>query len=686
MKPLKLISIFLFLLFYVPLTGHGQSRNDLNVLKIDFANSKKVSPIEYGWHYEEIGMIGEGGLFAEMVRNRAFEEANPPRGLEVENGYYANVPNPTENPRKKAYLIDPLVGWSKFPENNKDIELAVVDTNPLNEFNPHSLQIELGGGTTGTSGVVNNGFFGMYFKQGNLYKLSFYSRGEEFDGSLNVFLCDSTGEKISNVFEVKSLTGEWDKYSAVFEAKKSTDTGILYFEPKGTGKLFLDVVSMFPGDTWDDGKSVFRADIMRNLIDYAPDFLRFPGGCLVHGVNVETMYRWKETVGDIAERPGAWSKWSPNYRTDGLGYHEFYELCEYLNCDAMYVAPAGLACSFWLFKADEKDEYLHFDVDVQDYIQDALDAIEYAIGPVDSEWGSKRAANGHPKPFPLKYISVGNEDFGPTYYRNYDAFYRAVKMKYPQLKIIANSMVGESKDADMKRERIPEFVDPSTIDIFDEHYYKDVPWVIENYYKFDQYQRPGPDMFIGELGIRGRHPLDVLGEAVFMTTMERNADLNPMMADRPLMRNWDFVGGRGNPLFFHTNSTSFKTFNYYMSKLFRDNKIDIWYESKNLIGESEKKLDENYLFSSAGFDSQTNEVVIKVVNLQEKSISSKLKIGDESKTIDATITILSSDGLVKNTPERPYAEYLHVEDAQLNLQGEHVFQPKSLTVIRFKSL
>ncbi len=662
-------------------------KSEKNILKINLSNSRKVSPIEYGWHYEEIGMMGEGGLYAEMVRNSALEEANPPRGLEVKDGYYTNIPDPTGNPKKKEYSIDPLVGWGKYPLNNKNIELKVVDTNPLNKFNPHSLKIlAKGNSSRGNGSVVNSGFFGMYFKQGNRYNLSFYSRAEEFNGSLNVFLCDSTGEKISDAFEVSELTTEWEKFNFSIEANTCTEKGMLCFEPVGKGKVFLDVVTLFPGDTWDNGRTVFRADIMRNLIDYAPDFLRFPGGCIVHGVNVETMYYWKETIGDLSKRPGAWSKWSPNYRTDGLGYHEFYELCEYLHCDAMFVPPTGMVCTGWVFKADEKDEHHHPLIDVQDYIQDALDAIEYAIGPVDSKWGSKRAENGHPKPFPLKYIEVGNEDAGPTYYRYYDAFYKAIKSKYPELKIIANSVIGQQGDADMKRERIAEFIDPSTVKIFDEHYYKDIPWVIENYYKFDQYQRPGPDNFIGELGIGGKHPLDVLGEAVFMMNMERNGDLNPMMADRPLLRNWDFTEGRGNPLYFHTNSKSFKTFNYYMSKLFRDNKIDVWYDSKNLLGKNEKELNEDYLFSSAGFDSETNEIVIKIVNLQDDSISTQLQIGAESKLVNATITTLSSDGTIKNTPQRPFAVVPHIRDVQLNLQGEYVFEPKSLTLIRFKRL
>lgn len=686
MKLTKFILLILITINSVSFVCHAQSGSTGNVLKIDFSNPKKVTPIKYGWHYEEIGMIGEGGLYAEMVRNRAFEEANPPKGLEVKNGYYANVPNPTENPRKKAYSIDPLIGWKKYPETNSNIDLQITDSNPLNKFNPHSLQIALNENTPGPSGVVNSGFFGMSFKQGNLYKLSFYSRGADFSGSINVFLCDSTGKKISNVLAIASLSADWNNYMVVFEAEETTDKGMLFFQPKGTGKVVLDVVSLFPGDTWDDGKSVFRADIMRNLIDYAPDFLRFPGGCIVHGVNIETMYHWKETIGGIDKRPGAWSKWSPNYRTDGLGYHEFYELCEYLQCDAMYVTPSGLVCSPWVFEADEKDEYHHPDVDVQEYIQDAMDAIEYAIGPVDSEWGRKRAENGHPKPFPLKYLSIGNEDFGPTYYRHYDAFYRAIKSKYPQLNIIANSIIGNTPDRTEKRKRLADFMDIKTIDIFDEHYYKDVPWVIENYYKFDQYERPGPDLFIGELGIRGEHPLDVLGEAVFMLAMERNADLNPMIADRPLMRNWDFVEGRGNPLFFHTNSTSFKTFNYYMSKLFRDNKIDICFESKSLLGIEDRELGTDYLFSSAGYDSETNEVIIKVVNLQEKSISTKLMFGQGNKSVNATISTLSSNGRIKNTPQHPYAEYSLTKNISLNLQGDYVFEPKSITVFRFKKL
>ncbi|MFV0377647.1 MAG: alpha-L-arabinofuranosidase C-terminal domain-containing protein [Mangrovibacterium sp.] len=654
-----------------------------NVLKIELSTSKKVTPVKYGWHYEEIGMIGEGGLYAEMVRNSAFEEANPPRGLTVENGAYSGIPHEKNNPRKKPYVIDPLIGWSTIPGKSTSLKLEVVSSNPLNKNNLHALKIQATNDEGGqTYRVVNKGFFGMFFEQGKLYKLSFYLRNNGFDGQLKVFLGDSEGTAISKVFEPKNLNGEWTKYSAVFEADTTTNEGMLCFIPNGSGNLFLDLVSLFPGDTWDNGRSVFRADIMRNLIDYAPDFLRFPGGCIVHGVNVETMYHWKETIGDIAERPGAWSKWSPNYRTDGLGYHEFYELCEYLHCDAMYVAPSGLVCTAWVNKAEAKDEYDHPKIDVKEYIQDALDAIEYAIGTVDSEWGGKRAANGHPKPFPLKYISVGNEDFGPTYYRNYDAFYRTIKSKYPQLKIIANSIIGQREDEDRKRERIDEFVEPATIEIFDEHYYKNIPWVIDNYFKFDQYKRPGPDMFIGELGIAGKHPLDVLGEAIFMMGVERNADLNPLIADRPLMRNWDFVQGRGNPLYFVTNKECFKTFNYYMSKLFRDNQLDQWYESAYWVDGHKQVPGLDYLFSSAGTDPFSGDLIIKVVNLSDKDITSMLDVEGLFGTQKMQITTLDSRGGVNNTPQKPNAIYPEVSERTMDMATPYIFKTKSLTVFR----
>ena len=656
-------------------------------LVIDFEKAKPVSPVVYGWHYEEIGMIGEGGLYAEMVRNRGLEEANPPRDLEVKEGKYLNVPNP-DGPNKKVYEMDPLTGWEKLQVNHPGIELNRTAQNPLNAKNPHSLLVDVKPLPSGGSfpGLVNTGFFGMYFQRGAEYRLSLHIRAEAAPGAVQVMLADSAGNRLSDVLELTGIGTSWKRYSTTFRADGTTGNGRLLFQPTEAGSFQLDMVSLFPGNTWDNGKSVFRADIMQNLLDYAPEFIRFPGGCLVHGVNEETMYHWKETIGDITARPGAWSKWKPNYRTDGLGYHEFYELCEYLGADAMYVTPSGLVCTGWVFQDGKTDHYHHPDADVEAYIQDALDAIEYAIGPADTRWGAERAANGHPEPFPLKYIEIGNEDFGPLYYRNYDAFYRAIIAKYPDLKIIANSIIGQTPDLDRKRERLSQFMDIRTVSIFDEHYYKDIPWILENYEKFDDYERPGPDLFIGELGIRGQHPLDILGEAIFLMNMERNADLNPMMADRPLMRNWTFMEGKGNPLFFHTNSKIFKTFNYYMSKLFRDNTIDTWYPS---VFQKEGKTQERsvkYLFSSAGRDSVTGDIILKVVNLTNEGRKVNLDINLDGQGGKALVTVLSARNDQHNTPEQTDAVLPVVSEISSASFPDFPFAPRSLTVIRIKDV
>jgi len=254
------------------------------------------------------------------------------------------------------------------------------------------------------------------------------------------------------------------------------------------------------------------------------------------------------------------------------------------------------------------------------------------------------------------------------------------------LKIIANSIIGQTPDLDRKRERLSQFMDIRTVSIFDEHYYKDIPWILENYEKFDDYERPGPDLFIGELGIRGQHPLDILGEAIFLMNMERNADLNPMMADRPLMRNWTFMEGKGNPLFFHTNSKIFKTFNYYMSKLFRDNTIDTWYPS---VFQKEGKTQERsvkYLFSSAGRDSVTGDIILKVVNLTNEGRKVNLDINLDGQGGKALVTVLSARNDQHNTPEQTDAVLPVVSEISSASFPDFPFAPRSLTVIRIKDV
>lgn len=661
------------------LSLNAQSDGHSLELKADLNQSREVTPVEYGFHYEEIGMIGEGGLYAEMIRNRGLEEATPPKGLAVKNGLYEGVVNPT-GPNKKVFHVSPTIGWETTPIAYSPIDLERTQRNPLNDKNPHSLRVSVHRNIQEFPGasVVNRGFFGMNIQEGERYKLSFYASAPAYKGSLKISLGDRNAHSISSPIVVDNLEKGWKKYEFVITATASDTRGCLRIEPTAHGMFQLDIVSMFPCNTWDNGKSVFRSDIVQNLIDYSPDFLRFPGGCIVHGVNEETMYHWKETIGDIAQRPGAWSKWAPFFRSDGLGYHEFYELCEYIGADAMYVTPTGMVCTEFLHR-DKDRNFEHIDTDVDYYIQDALDAIEYAIGDVSTKWGAERAKNGHPAPFPLKYVEIGNEDFGPEYYTRYKKIYDAIKAQYPDLILISNSII--FKEENDKRKYIKDFISPEDIEIYDEHYYQTPEWVSENYYKFDAYDRKGPDIFIGELGIGGKYPRSVLAEGVFKMSLERNGDMHPLMADRPLMRNWDFVrDSKICPLFLHTTSKSVKTFNYYLCKMLRDNTIHHSYKATVYDGGKES----SEVYATLGKDDSTKEYVLKVINMSGDPYKMSMNIDGLKGTKKCKVTTLTTDSRTKQTPDNEHVIEPVVASAQLSFPSGITVQPYSFTIYRFK--
>ena len=648
-------------------------------LQADLNAARKVRPVEYGFHYEEIGMIGEGGLYAEMVRNRGLEEATPPKGMAVMNEQYVGVVNPT-GPNKKVFHVSPVIGWVTTPCAYSPIEISRTKKNPLNEKNPHSLRVFVHKNLSEFPGaaVVNQGFFGMNIEKGERYKLSFYAVASTYKGELKISLADRDARSISPTVVVDNLSKDWKKYEFELTATADDDRGCLRIEPSGQGIFQLDIVSMFPGNTWDNGKSVFRKDIVQNLVDYAPDFLRFPGGCIVHGINEETMYHWKETIGDIARRPGAWSKWAPFFRSDGLGYHEFYELCEYIGADAMYVTPTGMVCIDFLH-LDKNRNFEHLDTDIDYDVQDALDAIEYAIGDTATRWGAERARNGHPEPFPLKYVEIGNEDFGPEYYKRYKKIYDAIKAKYPRLILISSSII--FKEENDKRKYIKDYLSPQDIEVYDEHYYQTPEWVAENYYKFDEYDRTGPDIFIGELGIGGQYPRSVLAEGVFKMALERNGDMNPLMADRPLMRNWDFVrDSKICPLFLHTTSKSVKTFNYFLCKMLRDNTIGVSYRA--VVSDGARESDEVY--ATLGKDEATHEYVLKVINMSGKPYAMNIQIDGLKGKKKCRMTTLMTDTRTRQTPDREGVIAPRESDVTLSFPSQVAVEPYSFTVYRFK--
>jgi alpha-L-arabinofuranosidase len=648
-------------------------------LEIDMHQQKEVSRVKYGFHYEEIGMIGDGSLHAELIRNRSFEEANPPRGIAIMNEVYVDVFNPTGQ-NKKVFHVDPLIGWFTMPLSYSPIHIDRTSEVPLSENNRHSLEVKVTNDIevfNDKALIVNEGYYGMNLVRNNTYNFSVYIKVNNYKGSLQVFLLDENGGKISKALVLKTNSSEWTKINGKLVAESDCSRGMLGIVPTKAGTFQLDAVSLFPSDTWDNGKSIFRKDIMQNLVDFKPNFIRFPGGCIVHGVNEETMYHWKETIGNPALRRGAWSKWAPNYRTDGIGYHEFYELCEYTGADAMYVTATGMVCTEWVYR-DKDRIFDHKPVDLDWYINDALDAIEYAIGDSTTKWGAERKKNGHSKPFPLKYIEIGNEDFGPVYYDRYEKMYQALKSKYPQLIYIANSPIG--KEVNDKQKFISEFKNIKNIEIYDEHYYNDINWAIDNHYKFDSYKRQGIDLFIGELGIGGAYPNALLATGTFKMSMERNGDLNVMLAERPLMRNWDFLKQVDMPVLIMNNAThSVKTFNYYMTKMFKDNTYTTDISSRIIQNERKQTV-----FVSLGYDRKTKEYILKLINISDKPVVIQPYVKGDLKKVKAQKTQLSATKDQVNNPQNTTAVTPVISNVILDFKSEMTLDPATFVLYRFK--
>lgn len=486
----------------------------------------RISPDLYGIFFEEINHAGDGGLYAELVRNRSFEDAAMPRG------------------------------WSLVQSDGAEGTMAVDTAQPLNDKNPRSLRLEIGSQGKGRIGVANEGYWGMGVTAGTSYQLSFYARGDgATPGRWTASLIGSNNEVIATGAPTALPTRTWKQFTCTLTATKSDPKAhLLLLNDAARGTLWLDMVSLMPHNTWRQRRNGLRPDLAGMLDGLRPAFVRFPGGCFVEGDRLADAFRWKQTIGDIAYRPG-----HPNviwgYRsTDGLGYHEYLQMCEDLGSEALYVINCGMAHKE-VAPLDQLDEW----------VQDALDAVEYARGPITSRWGAMRAWNGHPKPFNLKYMQIGNENGGPAYNERYARFYDALKARYPDIRIIAN--VWGSRPTSRP------------LDIVDEHYYQSPEWFIAHANHYDNYDRKGPKIYVGEYAVTSRNGGQgnlraAIGEAAFMTGMERNGDIVAMSSYAPLFTHVN--DRRWNPdLIGFDSARAYGTPSYYVQQLFSRNRGDI---------------------------------------------------------------------------------------------------------------
>ena len=629
-----------------------------------------IQPTMYGLFFEDINYAADGGLYAEMVKNRSFE------------------------------FPQNLLGWTTYGG------VEVKDDGPF-ERNPHYVRLTSAGHNDKHTGLENEGFFGVTYKKGAEYRFSVWARTPDKSAKMRVELVNpaSMGERhFAAQAEITVDSKEWKKYEVTLKPDESCDKGrlrIFLAKPDNT-TLDLEHISLFPVDTWKGREGGLRKDLAQKLYDLKPGVFRFPGGCIVEGTDLNTRYQWKNTVGPVENRPLNENRWHytfphrfyPDYyQSGGLGFFEFFQLSEDVGAEPLPVLSVGLACQF-----QNHDASAHVPVDeLQPYIQDALDLIEFANGDTTTTWGKLRAEMGHPAPFDLKLIGIGNEQWGPEYPEHLAPFVDAIRKAHPEIKIVGSS--GPDSEGKQFDYLWPEMTRLGA-DLVDEHFYRPETWFLSQGNRYDNYNRKGPKVFAGEYACHGKgkkynHFNAALLEAAFMTGLERNADIVHMATYAPLFAHLE--GWQWRPdMIWYDNSTSFPTASYYVQQLYATNKgtnvLPTSLDGKPAAGNE----DQNGLFASAVTDKTTGEYIVKVANTSDAPQPFDIRLTGLKKkqTISSgSVTTLScSDPDAENTldnPDRikPVTTEINAADGTF-AKGVYTYsttlEPKTLYVFKFK--
>lgn len=615
-----------------------------------------IADTMYGIFFEDINFGADGGLYAELVKNRSFE------------------------------FDDPMMGWSPIRSADSNGVSAIVVKQPYNEKNPRFLRMYASKGQP--YGISNEGFRGMGIQQGRSYWFSVYARTDAPAMSLRVEVVGPGGDRLMEG-KIENIAADWKNYTCQMQAKATEAKAKLNVYLSSPGAADLDMVSLFPADTAQmNGRPTpgFRKDMVRMLSDLKPGFLRFPGGCIVEGMTLSNRYQWKNTIGDINERRTIINRWNlefkhrltPDYyQSFGIGFYEYFLLSEMIGAEPMPIINCGMACQFNTGETAAVDK-------LGPYVQDALDLIEFANGPADSRWGRVRARMGHPEPFDMKYLGVGNEQWGPQYVERYKVFAKALKDKYPQIQLIAAT--GSDPAIFPNGHKEVEYLWSEwrklNPDIVDEHFYQPADWFVKNASRYDSYDRKGPKLFVGEYAAmshsvgnpENRNNLKcALAEAAFMAGMERNADLVIMSAYAPLSAHVEAWQWKPDLIWFD-NLNVYATPNYYAQQLFSINKGDVLLPVK-------VQSPDDALHVSAVRDGK--DVVVKVVNPTGQAIETSVDLKGVSTVSGGKVTVLAGSPDDENSIDEP--NKISPVTASFKADGAqfgYTFKPYSLTVLR----
>ena len=619
-------------------------------------SSKAISPDLFGIFFEDINYAADGGLYAELVQNRSFEYS-----LSDHNGWNS------------------FTGWEYITKGYGYGTISVETGSPVNPTNPHYAVLKIEDvGQEGT-GLKNSGFDGIPVKAGEKYDFSVFLRPVS-DNSfpVQVKLVGKKGVVLGETSFSTDSNG-WKKYSATLTVTQTDDSVGLIVLAKAKGTLAIDMVSLFPQNTFKNRPNGLRADLAQTIADLKPKFMRFPGGCLVHGDGLGNMYRWENTIGPVEQRVAQRNIWG-YHQTAGLGYFEYFQFCEDIGAKPLPVVPAAVSCqnsggTWRIGGTGQKGIQLS---EMNDYIQEILDLIEYANGPVTSTFGAKRAEAGHPKPFNLEYIGIGNEDKQtPEFRERFKLIYDVLKAKHPEITIIGTvgpSPKGEDFDLGWN------FATKLTVPMVDEHYYESPEWFIANQKRYDSYDRTKSKVYLGEYASRGNTLFNALAEAAFMTSLERNGDVVHLASYAPMLAKEGHTQWNPDMIYFN-NTTVYRTPNYFVQQLFSVNQGDRYFSD---IISTENKQDSTLAFSCVR-DNKSGDVIIKLVNCSKTEKNLKIDLSAfKGIGTKATLTQLTGDANAKNSFESP--SNVSPSNSELNAPKRFSYstQPMSLTIIKIK--
>lgn len=589
----------------------------------------QISPNMWGVFFEDINFAADGGLYAELVKNRSFE------------------------------FNDPLMGWNEIKKDSGKGSILIVNRRTEDENNPRYARITVNA-SMGAYGLSNEGFRGIGIEKGKVYNFSMWANAPQGAGlQAQLLLLDEKGRQIGTA-SFSGFGEGWRQYKASLTATATAAKASLQVLFSGKGAIDVDMVSLFPAATWKQRPNGLRADLVQMLADLKPGFVRFPGGCIVEGRDLANRYQWKKTVGKPEERKLIINRWNtefahrsaPDYfQSFGLGFFEYFQLAEDIGAAPLPILNCGMACQFNTREVVAMNE-------LDPYLQDALDLIEFANGDTGTKWGGLRAAMGHPAPFNLTMIGVGNEQWDEQYIERYRVFEATLKAKHPEIRLVSSA--GPFSKGPMF-DYLWKELKTSRADFIDEHYYMPPEWFLTNASRYDNYDRSqGPKIFAGEYAAHTKEGKDAesrntwgsaLAEAAFMTGLERNADIVRMASYAPLFAHVEAWQWRPDLIWFD-NLRTVGTPNYYVQKLFATNKgtqvVPVLSNGGILAGK-------DGLYASAVIDAPSKKLLLKIVNTSAAPMQLEIQLEGATVAKDSSIqqTLSAPDMGDFNTLESP---------------------------------